>query len=192
MRLGIALLGALAIAAGTTALADAADLGFTPSSQPVPSILSEVRFGAGAHDPASPERGSVDIAGEILFSKPFRAENPVLDLFIPRPHIGGSLNTAGNTSYVYAGLTWDYDITKEIFVEASFGGAFHNGETGDFPKKHENSLGCSPLFREAAAIGYRFTENWSIMATIEHISNAGLCDQNRGLTNIGARIGYRF
>jgi lipid A 3-O-deacylase len=31
-----------------------------------------------------------------------------------------------------------------------------------------------------------------VMATIEHLSNAGLCAQNRGLTNIGARIGYTF
>jgi lipid A 3-O-deacylase len=30
------------------------------------------------------------------------------------------------------------------------------------------------------------------MATIEHMSNAGLCPQNRGLTNVGARIGYTF
>jgi hypothetical protein len=30
------------------------------------------------------------------------------------------------------------------------------------------------------------------MATVEHMSNAGLCKQNRGLTNYGARIGYRF
>ena len=31
-----------------------------------------------------------------------------------------------------------------------------------------------------------------MMATVEHMSNAGLCAKNRGLTNFGARIGYRF
>ena len=30
------------------------------------------------------------------------------------------------------------------------------------------------------------------MATIEHLSNAGACGQNRGLTNVGARLGYSF
>jgi hypothetical protein len=30
------------------------------------------------------------------------------------------------------------------------------------------------------------------MATVEHMSNAGFCDQNRGLTNVGGRIGYAF
>jgi hypothetical protein len=30
------------------------------------------------------------------------------------------------------------------------------------------------------------------MATVEHMSNAGLCSQNRGLTNVGVRLGYTF
>ena len=30
------------------------------------------------------------------------------------------------------------------------------------------------------------------MGTVEHMSNAGLCDRNRGLTNFGARVGYAF
>jgi hypothetical protein len=30
------------------------------------------------------------------------------------------------------------------------------------------------------------------MTTIEHYSNAGICVENRGLTNYGLRIGRRF
>ena len=30
------------------------------------------------------------------------------------------------------------------------------------------------------------------MATVEHLSNAGLCANNRGLTNVGLRVGYTF
>ncbi len=30
------------------------------------------------------------------------------------------------------------------------------------------------------------------MATVEHMSNAGLCANNRGLTNYGGKIGYTF
>jgi hypothetical protein len=36
--------------------------------------------------------------------------------------------------------------------------------------------------RIGAAVGFRLTERWSVMATIEHMSNAGLCIENRGLT----------
>ena len=46
--------------------------------------------------------------------------------------------------------------------------------------------------REAASIGYRFAPNWSVLATVEHLSNAGLCDDNRGLTNVGAKLSYHF
>jgi hypothetical protein len=47
-------------------------------------------------------------------------------------------------------------------------------------------------FEKSASLGYRRTEHWSVMATIEHSSNAGLCGTNRGLTNGGARIGLHF
>ena len=30
------------------------------------------------------------------------------------------------------------------------------------------------------------------MATVDHMSNANLCDENRGLTNVGFRIGRRW
>jgi hypothetical protein len=31
-----------------------------------------------------------------------------------------------------------------------------------------------------------------VMATIEHLSNGDACSENRGLTNVGARVGYSF
>jgi hypothetical protein len=157
-----------------------------------PRFLSELRFGVSAQDPWSPEEGSVNITGEVLTGKLFTAESPTLDLFIPRFHVGGSANTAGQTSFAYAGFTWTVPITQALFVEATFGGAIHNGETGEIVGSNHSALGCSPLFRESASVGWRFDEHWSVMATIEHLSNAGLCEQNRGLTNVGARIGYSF
>jgi lipid A 3-O-deacylase len=38
----------------------------------------------------------------------------------------------------------------------------------------------------------RLGANWSVMATVEHLSNQGTCSDNRGLTNVGARLGYSF
>ena len=68
----------------------------------------------------------------------------------------------------------------------------YNGKTGDNVGPNRVALGCSPLFRESASVGWRFDEHWSLLATIEHLSNGGLCDQNRGLTNVGARVAYSF
>jgi hypothetical protein len=158
-----------------------------------PSLLSEFRLGFSAQDPWGPEGqdSSANLAGEILFAKPFTASDLFTSYFIPRPHVGGSLNFDGRTSFAYAGLSWTVDVTPDIFVEGSVGGAVHNGK--DHPLAHRQELGCSPLFREAGSVGVRLSANWSVMATVEHLSNGGLCsEENRGLTNVGARVGYSF
>jgi hypothetical protein len=156
------------------------------------SIVSEVRVGGFAHDPVSPEGGSADLNAEVLFAKPATSPDPVWNALIPRPSVGTTINSGGKTSTAYAGVNWTYDITKQVFADASFGGSVNDGYTGNVVPNGFNKLGCHLLFRESASLGYRLTEHWSIMGTVEHNSNAGLCAQNRGLTNFGARLGYTF
>ena len=168
------------------------------------SIVSEIRIGGSVQDPGSDEGkkpgfNKENINGEILFARPLIFEDPFWQALVARPTVGGSYNTGGRTSFAYLGLTWTVDLFPEtfnraVFLEGFFGGAAHNGYTG--PKESApygfNSLGCSPMFRESAALGFRLSEHWSIMATVEHISNAGLCIENRGLTNYGGKVGYTF
>ena len=159
------------------------------------SFISELRIGGSAQELFGPEKGSGSVTGEVLFAQPFTTADLFTSYFVPRPHLGASLNVGGKTSFVYAGLSWTVDLGSRFFVETSFGGALHNGNTESdlaFVPRDRNALGCSPLFRESASVGYRFSPNWSIMATIEHLSNAGTCAQNRGLTNVAARLGYTF
>jgi hypothetical protein len=187
----------------TVAAASAADP--VPSRQPGPTVpaplatpsapwsfLSEVRLGAFAHDPWSPEKGSVDLNGEILTPKLFRTVDPTWEWLVPRFHLGGTANFNGRTSHAYAGLTWTYDITSAFFIEGSLGGSANDGETGRVVPPDHSALGCHVMFRESASLGYRITSSVSVMGSVEHISNAGLCDQNRGLTNVGLRLGYSF
>ncbi|MXQ14757.1 acyloxyacyl hydrolase [Microvirga makkahensis] len=160
-----------------------------------PSILSEFRIGFSAQDPWGSEGddGSANLTGEILLAKPFTASDLFTSYFIPRPHFGGSLNFDGRTDFAYTGLTWTVDVTPSLFVEGSIGGAFHNGKKdANDPFSDRRALGCSPLFRESGSVGVRLSANWSVVATIEHLSSAGSCSENRGLTNIGARVGYSF
>lgn len=198
MRAGV--VGAIAVLFGTAGGALAADIPvYTEQMVAAPApgqewrLLDEVRGGVFYHELHGPEEGSVDINAEILTSR-----LPLIDpaspwyWLSPRLHLGTSINTDGDTSHVYAGLTFTIDVTERFFIEGSFGGAIHDGETGNNVAPGRNALGCSPLFRESASIGYRFNESWSLMATIEHLSNADLCDQNRGLTNAGLRLGYTF
>lgn len=191
------LVAALAAYAGPVVAADLST--HAPAAQPIlaappqPLSLWELRLGASVQDSSGPESGSFNATAEFLSPRLGSTANPVLDLLIPRAHVGGSLNTGGDTSFAYAGFTWTYDFTRQLFVEASFGGAIHNGNTDRVVlAPDESALGCSPLFRESASLGYRFTQNWSVMGTVEHLSNAGLCSQNRGLTNVGVRLGYAF
>ena len=161
-----------------------------PLLQSAPKLVSEIRLGVTAQEPDSPERGSANLIGELLLVRPSAAD-PAIDLLIPRFHVGGSLNLDGNTSFGYAGLTWTFSVTPTIFVEGSFGGAIHNGET-DPLDNHHSALGCTALFRESGSVGVSLTKNWTVMATVEHLSNAGLCSHNRGITNFGVKAGYTF
>jgi len=177
------------LAAAWTGTACAADAS-AAADNGVPDnfFLNELRLGVFAHDPLSPERaGGVDLNAEVLFDKPWGEDAA---WWAPRPHLGATVNFEGRTSTVYGGATWQFDLTRSLFAEASFGASLNNagGGQGD-----ENSaLGCPVLFRTSASLGYRLTAQWNILASIEHNSNAGLCDRNRGLTNAGLRLGYRF
>jgi lipid A 3-O-deacylase len=179
------------VAAATALAADAAMPAPPPSAVYSPPLLSEIRLGFSIQDPVSPESGSGNVTGEVLASKFWRT-NDWTDPLIPRLHVGGSANFRDDTSFAYAGFTWTFDVTPQIFVEGTFGGAVHNGDTSPIARPGQSALGCSPLFRESASVGFRFSERWSLMGTVEHMSNAGLCSQNRGLTNIGVRLGYTF
>jgi len=169
--------------------ASAADLGGAAKA-PAP-IFSEARLGVFAHDPFSPERGSADVNGEILFA-PFGWDRvSAWGWLKPRVHVGATGNFSSRTSGLYTGFTWTIDVTPSWFVEAALGGAVHSGETGA-PVAGRNAMGCRLAFHESASIGYRLGGGWTLMGTIEHYSNAGLCDENRGLTNMGVRVGYVF
>ena len=162
---------------------------------PAPAVrgdefLSEIRLGGLAHDQgpfSSNKEDGFDMNLEVLFVSP-----DFLDvIFSPRPHAGLTLNSSGNTSQAYLGLSWEWDFWDGAFAGFSLGGAVHDGETTNAPLDRKE-LGCSVLFRESIDIGYRFDKTNSLMVHLDHISNAKLCDTNEGLENIGIRYGYRF
>lgn len=151
------------------------------------SPFDEVRFGAFVHsvEPGNPEDGA-DLNLELLFRRPAVAyENAFLDWALrPRPHIGASVNVVGDTNQLYAGFTWELKLAPALFLEVTLGGALHDG--GD------ETYGCSVNFRESLSLGYALSESWTVYGTVSHMSNAGLCDNNTGLTSVGLRLGYKL
>ena len=172
----------LAVAAAVLALAAA----------PVTAggLLHEVRLGVldNNAEPSGTEDG-IDVNFEVLFRRlETRAERSsfVDYLASPRPHLGASLNLDGDTSVVYAGLTWDIPLGDLMALEASFGAAVHDGPLDE---AGFTSYGCQMNFRESLGLGVELGGGWRVQALVDHMSNADLCRRNRGLTNAGLRLG---
>lgn len=159
------------------------------TKEKAPSPFMELRLGAYVHDLLSPEKGDADLNAEAVFSA-FAGGDNLYGLLIPRLHIGGTASFTGKTSFAYAGFTWTLPLNEKFFLEAAFGGAIHNGlkDGGE----GRNAMGCPWSFHESLSLGYRLARDWSVLGTIEHVSNAGLCEQNRGLTNFGLRLSRAF
>lgn len=171
-------------------------------------LVSEIKAGVFWHDFArdagkQAEENTVDLNGEILFG-PFKLADTgsaIGDWLLTwRPHLGGSVNTAGKTSLGYAGITWEYQWTSGPFFEFAFGFAAHDGQLtgrrsagGALIPGGRPNLGSPVLFREGLDLGYRFQGGHSVAAHISHISNAGwLAKENDGMNFMGLRYGYRF
>jgi lipid A 3-O-deacylase len=169
-----------------------------PAARAQDFALSEVRGGVFAHSVDEPgaffgvfDTSRVqDLNVEMLFEVPNLTQ--WVSWGVVRPHLGATINFGGLESMVYGGVSWTVPVLDSpVFVEASFGGAVHNGALAGAVYPARN-LGCSVMFRESASIGVMINDNASVMATIEHASNANLCADNRGLTNMGIRFGWTF
>jgi len=180
------------VLAASTPMALAAELNDSSAGAFDIPYLDEFRLGAYYTNPDQAETGAA-VQLEAVFSKFVTHDfgntyvNAVLQ---PRIHIGGNINVTGDTSVAYTGLTWNFPIYGPLFVEGTFGGGVHNGKLDNAPRDRQQ-LGCPILFRESASIGLGF-EKFTVLGTIEHLSNAGFCSENDGLTNVGLRIGYKF
>jgi lipid A 3-O-deacylase len=206
----------LALAAIVISPARAADLlpaPPSPGSPPPPPVFVpvadfydpyryELRFGAFLHGVGGVEKGTYDLAPELVFPRlPFwQAE--WWNVFVPRPHLGGLVNLEGRTSAFYAGALWSFPLPHRFFAELFVDGAVHNGDlTGSDPG--HAALGCRYLFNVGSSLGYSFDPHWNLTFTFDHLSNgkhvfgtqcggAGSNTSNPGINNYGARVGYAF
>lgn len=156
------------------------------------SWLHEVKVGVLHHDTPDLWSGfrresGVDINLEAIFA-------PKLDILggAIRPAIGGSVNTAGDTSKFYAGIRWQYELEMGLFFGIGVGGAVHNGEL-ELTRRDRKALGKRLLFHIPIEVGYRFDGGpHALSVYFDHISNAYTADENEGMDTLGLRYGYRF
>jgi len=172
-------------------------LGYAPATE-APAPAWEARFGLGAANPGGRESGLLNVGGELLTPRIATLNDRFANAFVPRFHLGSSLNVNG-TQYAYAGATWTFDVSQSVFLEASLGAALNNGKTGAVIPENRLNVGCNTGARGAAALGFRLSDRWSLIATLEHFSTTGCSDNPvanagnpRGPSNFGARLGYTF
>ena len=173
------------------ALLIALTISLSAGSARAQDLLSEIRGGIYAHDidfwSFNREEGP-DVNAELLFTSPDFLEA----IWSPRPHLGATVNTQGDTSHAYAGLTWEYPLASTgFFIDGNLGLSVNNGKR-DTDDPDRKSLGSPVLFRLGAAVGYNLTEQVNISLQFEHMSNAYLANENEGMDNLGLRLGYRF
>ncbi len=169
----------------------AADTSFFGSTgDDILAAISEFRGGILAHDRGpftNNEEGGADINLEVLFRSP----DFLGSIGSPRPHLGFSVNTSGDTDQFYAGLTWEWQFWRRPFAGFSLGGAIHDGET-ETSRTDQKELGCRVLFRGSLELGYRLTRRHGVSLFYDRISNLDICDHDEGLETAGVRYGYRF
>lgn len=159
-------------------------------SEPVAGI-SQIKVGVLAHDApiiaTDNIEGGVDLNAELIFVP--------LGL-LPRkwniqPHVGIQVNTTDDTSQAYFGLTTTHYLTDAVWGAFSGGGTIHNGETSRFGEDRK-AFGSKVLFRLALEVGVDVTEHVSVSLYYDHESNAFLAEENPGIDNVGARLGWKF
>lgn len=168
--------------------------------------LSELRFGAMAHDPGflGGKESGADLNAEILFTTPVPLSwvegiSPRIRwLLQPRPHMGFLLNTSGDTSAGYVGLTFTAPLAYDFFRPGDairfdlFGGGSVNDGLRFSRVPDRKALGSNTLFRVGGEIGYQITPRYSVALYLDHMSNGGLAHRNQGYNTLGVRFGVGF
>ncbi|HET7708266.1 MAG TPA: acyloxyacyl hydrolase [Sphingomicrobium sp.] len=108
-----------------------------------------------------------------------------------QPYLFGSLNSAGNTHYVAAGISAKFG--DRLYIRPGVGIAVHSGSAANFdnPFNDRVEFGSRILFEPELGIGTRLNERMTIEASLVHLSQGQVFGrQNPGIDNIGIRLNY--
>jgi lipid A 3-O-deacylase len=153
------------------------------------NVFDEVRVGLMDHDSGlvdSHVENGVDLNMEVLLQSP----DWMKWAYSPKPSIGTTTSLRDQTSLLHFGFSWELPISGPIFANANLGLGFNNGVTRN--QVGRRNMGCNGDFYESLSVGGQFLEKHRLMATVEHASNAYICNSNAGLTNLGIRYGYKL
>lgn len=159
---------------------------------PAPALAGEIYGGVYAHDVETPVTRSGQEGG-IDLHLGWRGERigALRGVGAPLPHVFASLNTAGDTNYLGAGISWK--IGSTIYVRPGIGMAIHDGPRGLDTPPDRIDFGTRVVFVPEIAAGYQIDPRLSIEASWVHYSHAQIFSRhNPGSDNFGIRLNYRF
>jgi hypothetical protein len=110
-----------------------------------------------------------------------------------QPYAFGALNTAGNTSFIAAGISTKFG--DRFYVRPGLGIAIHNGSAAKFDNPFNNKIefGSRVLFEPELGLGMRVNRRLTAEASFVHLSHAQLFGrQNPGIDTIGVRLNLQL
>lgn len=109
----------------------------------------------------------------------------------PSPHAFVSVNSAGETNFAAAGISWK--IGRQLYLRPGIGVAVHDGPSDFRPRERRILFGSRILFEPEIGVGAQLGERLSIEASWVHLSHGTLFGANNpGMDTIGVRFGYRY
>lgn len=186
---------AIALLFALLAAAQAARAGEYPAG----SRLDSLSVGVLLHDrgPTSDRNeDGIDPNLELQFRPPGWAGWRAIGA--PRPHLGLTPNLDGDTSALYAGVTYAFDPDPRLFAELALGLAVHDG-----PLHAENRLACEQdsdcgfgsrvILRYGLELGLRLDRGRAVTLFYDHMSHQELLDdENEGIDHVGLRYRIRY
>ena len=166
-------------------------LGLVAAISSVSARAGEVFGGLYVHDVDTPLTAS-GIEGGVDVQFGYRWD-PLTGSKGPQPYVFAAVNSAGETHYAAAGLSFKFG--DKVFIRPGLGIVVHTGSARTFtrPGSDHIDFGSRVLFEPELGVGFRLGDRTTLEASWVHMSHAQLFGrQNPGIDNIGARVSYRF
>jgi lipid A 3-O-deacylase len=160
-------------------------------SESVPAHIFSIGVIAHDHGPFSDHNeDGTDLNLEVQFT-------PLPILWSARPHLGATINFIGDTSAVYAGLTFPFYQSQRWFLDGAVGAAVHNGPMHKDPVRCREESDCGfgkrLLPRLGLEAGYRISPDQSVSFFYDHMSHKWImAGENEGIDHIGLRYRLAF
>jgi lipid A 3-O-deacylase len=166
-------------------------IGALAVSASAPALAGEAFGGLYIHDVDTPlTHSGIEGGGDVQIGYRW---DPLMSAKGPQPYIFAAVNSAGETHYAAAGLSFKFG--DKVFIRPGLGIAIHTGSAANFthPDHDHIDFGSRILFEPEIGVGFRISDRATLEASWVHLSHAQMLGaQNPGIDNFGARLSWKL